>query len=237
MEEPNEAEIKELIDSIFTGKSQASNINTNYFYSFTLSGAAARIFIRDWIEQSLTDLKKSIASWFEQIRIMQFDYTQQKMLPYYASLYSLANATQNSKESKDISASNVCIPLEKALSQAAVPIWVLNTVLKRIRVDEKELLERVALIRLILNQNSSKGGFTVKEELDHENVSTAYVCGRIFCVLENLQRAALGKNINAGIRERFFSSASMTPSSAFGRLLKMAQNHLTKMKSQVLPLC
>lgn len=234
LEEPNEAEIKELIDSIFTGKSQASNINTNYFYSFTLSGAAARIFIRDWIEQSLTDLKKSIASWFEQIRIMQFDYTQQKMLPYYASLYSLANATQNSKESKDISASRTSVYLwKKALSQAAVPIWVLNAVLKRIRVDEKGITpERVALIRLILNQNSSKGGFTVKEELDHENVSTAYVCGRIFCVLENLQRAALGKNINAGIRERFFSSASMTPSSAFGRLLKMAQNHLTKLKNE-----
>jgi CRISPR-associated protein Csd1 len=50
-------------------------------------------------------------------------------------------------------------------------------------------------------------------------------------VLENVQRAALGKT-NAGIRERFFSSASTNPSSAFGRLLKMSQNHISKIKGE-----
>lgn len=71
----------------------------------------------------------------------------------------------------------------------------------------------------------------IKEELDVKNKSTAYVCGRIFSVLESIQRAALGKNVNSGIRERFFSSASTSPSLAFGRLMKMSQNHLSKIKN------
>ena len=71
----------------------------------------------------------------------------------------------------------------------------------------------------------------VTERLDPENKDTAYVSGKMFAVLESIQRAALGKT-NAGIRERFFSAASTNPASAFGRLLKNAQNHLTKLKSE-----
>ena len=69
----------------------------------------------------------------------------------------------------------------------------------------------------------------VQEKLNPENKSTAYVSGRIFAVLESVQYAAQGKT-NAGIRERFFAAASTTPASAFGRLLKNAQNHLSKLK-------
>jgi CRISPR-associated protein Csd1 len=72
----------------------------------------------------------------------------------------------------------------------------------------------------------------MKESLDPDNLSPAYICGRIFAVLEGIQRAALGKDINAGIRERFFTFASTSPSSAFGRLMKMTQNHLTKLKNE-----
>ena len=112
--------------------------------------------------------------------------------------------------------------------------------LKRIRIIEndddnkkKESItpERAALIRLILNRND-KGGVMIKEKLDPENEKPAYICGRIFSVLEGIQRAALGKDINAGIRERYFSFASTNPSPAFGRLIKMSQNHLTKLKGE-----
>ena len=72
----------------------------------------------------------------------------------------------------------------------------------------------------------------IQEKLDHGNKDTAYICGRIFAVLESVQRAALGKNINAGIRERFFTFASTNPSPAFGRLMKMSQNHLSKIKGE-----
>lgn len=70
----------------------------------------------------------------------------------------------------------------------------------------------------------------MKEELDIENSTPAYLCGRLFSLIEGIQREALGKDINAGVRERFFSAASTSPSSAFGRLLRQMQNHITKIR-------
>ena len=72
----------------------------------------------------------------------------------------------------------------------------------------------------------------LKEQLDLENKNPAYICGRIFAVMEGIQRAALGKELNAGIRERFFSAASSSPSPAFGRLMRLSQNHLSKLKQE-----
>lgn len=69
------------------------------------------------------------------------------------------------------------------------------------------------------------------EKLDEKNKGTAYVCGRLFAVLESIQWFALG-DTNAGIRERYFSSASTTPGLAFGRLMKLSQHHLSKLKGE-----
>ena len=72
----------------------------------------------------------------------------------------------------------------------------------------------------------------LKEELDFENKTPAYLCGRLFALIEGIQRSALGKNINAGVRERFFAAASSSPAPAFGRLMRLMQNHLSKLKQE-----
>ena len=59
----------------------------------------------------------------------------------------------------------------------------------------------------------------------------AYVCGQIFAKLEGIQFAALGQ-VNAGIREKYFTYAMTTPASAFGRLFNLSSKHFTKLKSQ-----
>lgn len=235
LETPNEEGINSLFNAVISGEKKVLNsVEDNQFYSFTLSGAAARIAVRDWIQLSLGDLKKSLKGWFERIRIEQFDYEKKKMVKYYPGLYNLAKSTQNEKNNNDVTMSRVITYLWKsALTERDIPLWILSAVLKRNRFDDKGITkERASLIRLVLNQNYLKGDKEMKESLDNENTEIAYVSGRLFCVLENLQRAALGSNINSGIRERFFSAASMTPSSAFGRLLRMAQNHISKLKGE-----
>lgn len=92
--------------------------------------------------------------------------------------------------------------------------------------------ERAALIRLILNRNTMKGGYMIQEHNDASDTRTAIVCGKIFAVMESIQRAAQGKDLNAGIRERFFSFASTSPAPAFGRLMKLSQNHISKLKHE-----
>ena len=72
----------------------------------------------------------------------------------------------------------------------------------------------------------------IKEQNDPNDTSPAIVCGKIFAVMEGIQRAAQGKDLNAGIRERFFSFASTSPAPAFGRLMKLSQNHISKLKHE-----
>jgi CRISPR-associated protein Csd1 len=48
--------------------------------------------------------------------------------------------------------------------------------------------------------------------------------------LENIQRAALGKQINATIRDRYYGAASATPASVFPVLIRNAQHHLSRLR-------
>ena len=51
--------------------------------------------------------------------------------------------------------------------------------------------------------------------LDKESTSPAYRLGRLFAVLESAQRQALGGQVNATIRDRYYGAASATPASVF----------------------
>lgn len=236
LDNPDAGQVANLIDSAARAKKSGGRfIKTNQFYSCTLSGAAARIAVRDWIEISLDDYKQNIAKWFQDISIRAYGEIR------YAPLYSLAKAGQNPKLNNDPTNSRVATQLwSAALKNTTPPLWILTTVLKRIRFVEyaddgqtKESLtpERAALIRFILNRNNKNGDF-MKEQSDPNDKSPAIVCGKIFAVMENIQRAAQGKDLNAGIRERFFTSASTNPATAFGRLMKLSQNHISKLKHE-----
>ena len=52
--------------------------------------------------------------------------------------------------------------------------------------------------------------------------------GRLFAVLEMVQKDALG-DVNATIKDKFFSSACTTPDLVFPRLLRLTQPHLRKL--------
>jgi len=237
LDNPDAGQVSNLIDSVTNAKvNGAKYIKTNQFYSCTLSGAAARIAIRDWIEISLEDYRKNIAKWFQDIAIRAYGETR------YVPLYALAKAGHNTKSSNDPTNSRIATQLwDAALKNSVPPLWILTTVLKRIRFVENSedgqtletmTPERAALIRFILNRNNKNGGTMIKEQNDPNDKSPAIVCGKIFAVMESIQQAAQGKDLNAGIRERFFTSASTNPATAFGRLMKLSQNHISKLKHE-----
>ena len=157
-------------------------------------------------------------------------------------MYALAKAGHNTKSSNDPTNARVATQLwDAALRNSIPPLWILTAVLKRIRFVEnsedgesKETItpERAALIRFVLNRNIKNGGTMIKEQNDPNDKSPAIVFGKIFAVMESIQRAAQGKDLNAGIRERFFTSASTNPATAFGRLMKLSQNHISKLKHE-----
>lgn len=67
--------------------------------------------------------------------------------------------------------------------------------------------------------------------LDINNKESAYLSGRLFAVLEHLQRDATSSDLNQTIKDSYFASACSTPSVVFPRLVMLAQNHLSKLES------
>ncbi len=64
--------------------------------------------------------------------------------------------------------------------------------------------------------------------LNKDSTNQAYLLGRLFAILEKAQLDALGKKINATIRDRYFTSACATPAITFPILLRLSQHHISK---------
>jgi CRISPR-associated protein Csd1 len=120
--------------------------------------------------------------------------------------------------------------LAGALTRAIVeggnyPEALFSAVIRRIHADRTVNYLRAAILKATLVRNHQQ---EIPIMLDPTNPDPAYRLGRLFSALEKTQEDALG-NLNAGIRDRFYSSASATPGSVFPRLLRTYQHHLAKL--------
>lgn len=101
-----------------------------------------------------------------------------------------------------------------------------NAVMGRLRADRTMRRVRAGIIKGYLIRNRGK---EVSMSLDTQNPAVAYRLGRLFSALEKTQADALGGELNATIRDRFYGAASATPQTVFPRLLRTYQHHLAKL--------
>lgn len=247
LDNPTEDNVRAMFDSVFEGRRTATKIEPDTFYAITLSGTAARIAVRDWIETSLENLRANLVRWFQDIEIARYDPDQSKLMKHYSRFKSLVWNVKG-KSDNDVQHGRIGAVLWKcAVTGHSPPLWLLHAVLNRIRAEQSskpeegkkrsrweiKLPDRIALLKLYLNRKTNQQERSqFMPELDKSNQNTAYTCGRIFAVFESIQYHASGGNLNAGIRERFFSFASTMPATAFGRLCKLAQHHLSKIRGE-----
>ena len=116
------------------------------------------------------------------------------------------------------------------------PAYLLSTIIRRVKTDRKINGIRAGAIKACVNRKSRLSG--EKEELklalDYENKNQAYLCGRLFAVLEKLQQEASNNSLNRTIKDSYFSSAASKPALVFPKLLSLAQNHLKKLNEKSL---
>ncbi len=126
--------------------------------------------------------------------------------------------------------------MESVLYGTPYPISLLSHMVKRVKTDTDVSVSRIraGVIRGCINRYARRNQ---KEEfqmcLDEQNTNQAYVCGRLFAVLEKLQKDALGNGINRTIKDAYFASAASKPALVFPKMLKLAQHHLNKAKNPV----
>lgn len=145
---------------------------------------------------------------------------------------------QSSKE--NVSPALMAKLLEAIINGTPYPETILSTVVRRVKTDSdgennsfiKMNNIRMGLIKACINRSSRLSG---KEEeitmsLNTENNNPAYLCGRLFCKLEEIQTKALGEGINRTIKDAYFTSAATRPAVVFPRLIALSQHHLAKLE-------
>lgn len=137
------------------------------------------------------------------------------------------------EKSKDPVHRNLRIDAFKAvLNDTLYPASILNGVHIRILAEHDVTPARAAIIKAYYSKNKNKN---VPEEvlqmsLNRQSKNIPYNLGRLFAVLEYAQGKAINvTDTTATISDRFFSSASSTPAQVFPALIRLAQNHLSKL--------
>lgn len=149
--------------------------------------------------------------------------------PEFPSVWQIARAVLGpNKKAEDIKRLGEDI-LRAALSSQAYPAYLLPMCLQRLRSGDDHNSVRAGLIRAMLIRNYQLN--PQKEasmSLNPDHPSPAYQLGRLFALLVGVQRKAIGPQINADIRDKYYGSASATPALVFPLLLRNAQNHISK---------
>ena len=216
--QPTEERVRKLFSSIITGDKQRVNTEMeNYFYCCTMSSAAARIAVRDWMAISVSQYQKNLQQWFDDIETLK---DGEILYPGINSILSSSIKKKTKPTQSDVKARARIgsILWHAALTNAPLPLMILQSVLTQIEHDYFSP-EKSTVIRLVLNRNINNT-YHMKKELDEQNESKAYLCGRLFALICQLQyKAHEGKEVNSSIRDRFFTSASSNPSRAMSILL------------------
>lgn len=124
--------------------------------------------------------------------------------------------------------------MESMINGTRLPVSLMENILRRVKADpgdQKVNAVRAGIIKAWINRASKKE--ELKVALDRENYRPAYLCGRLFAVLEKIQQEASGNSLNRTIKDGYFASASARPSVVFPKLIRLSQYHLNKVKSPV----
>ncbi|MFA5632194.1 MAG: type I-C CRISPR-associated protein Cas8c/Csd1 [Porticoccaceae bacterium] len=199
-----------------------------------LAPNASRLSIRFWETASLEVFARRLAEHFQDMVLDPLPWRQEPAI--WRLLSETVPHRKDSKPKLDDVAPQLAGELARAiLTGGRYPRSLLANLIMRMRADGDISDLRVALCKAVLmrdarlsnRQNPDK---EIPVSLDTENRDPGYVLGRLFALLEQSQSAALGHNVNATIRDRYYGAASATPASVFPILLRNLTHHLGKVR-------
>jgi CRISPR-associated protein Csd1 len=207
------------------------------FYVLGLAPNAARVSVRFFITDPFKKMMQHIMAHYRDLEIVR-EYEDQ---PTYLSVWRILNETVSRKSrDKDASPLLAGTVFRSILTNAPYPAALYYAIINRVRADiddsskgiHKINYMRAAVIKAYLlrkyrhqPENPFKEVLTMA--LNEQSTTPAYVLGRLFAVLEKAQTEAI-PNINATIKDRYFTSACATPTSVFPILLRMAHHWISK---------
>ena len=207
---------------------EAERLDPNMeFYVLGLSPNAARLSVRFFLRNTFGAFLQNVQAHQERLEIVKPSFDKFDTIPLWKLLDETVNHNSRDKTPAPNLAGEV---LRAVLNNTRYPMTLLNGVTLRIRAEREVTRGRAAILKAYYLQNPHpdvpKEVLTVS--LNPDSTNQAYNLGRLFSILEAIQSAA-NPSITATIKDKYFNSASATPSHVFPVLVNLAQKHLKKL--------
>ena len=232
------AKVRTVLDAVAMGRPLRElgldlDENTQLFV-LGLAPNASRLSIRFWQTGSLGIFARRLAEHYQDLHIEPLPWKTEPAI--WRLLYATVPSRDGKAKAEDISPQLAGEITRAVLTGSRYPRSLLANVIMRMRADGDISGVRVGLCKAVLARDLRLGVKGINEEvpvsLDKEASNPGYRLGRLFAVLESAQRNALGTQVNATIRDRYYGAASATPTSIFPMLLRNTQNHLAKVRKE-----
>ena len=199
------------------------------FYILGLAPNAARISVRFFYQDSFGKILEHISEHYERMKIVQPSWETREYMSIRDMLMETVN--QNSRDKSPIP-NMAAMVMQAVLSGGRYPASLYTDTLIRIRADQGERKlswGRTAILKAYLIRNTNWKEGVNYMGLNKENSEQPYLLGRLFAVLEFIQKDT-NPGIKATIRDRYFNSACATPASVFPILIKLMNSHIKKLE-------
>lgn len=199
-----------------------------------LAPNASRLSVRFWLTDDMRRFAEQLGDHYRDIDLQPAPWSTPPAL--WQLLLATAPSRDGKAKSEDVPPQLAGEMARAILAGTTYPHCLLDTLVMRMRadqkVDQRTVGIRAALCKAVLARRSRLyfHDRSPPVSLDTANTERGYVLGRLFALLENAQRAALGDKLNATIRDRYYGAASATPASVFPVLLRNAQHHLSRLR-------
>lgn len=196
-----------------------------HFYLLGLAPNAARLSVRFFLRDTFGSFAQNLQKHAEEMEIDCSEKEKFRTLPIWAVVNETTRTVpgQPAKPSPQLAGDL----LRAVLTGGRYPATLLNGVTLRIRAEQNVTRGRAAVIKAYYLRNYptelNKEVYTVSL---NKTTNVPYLLGRLFSVLEAVQKAANGTTT---IKGRYFNAACATPGMAFPTLLRLSQKHLRKL--------
>lgn len=204
---------------------------TKQFYILCLAPNAARLSVRFFYQNTFGNILKNIEAHYKRMEIVRPSWEKEQK---YLGIYSMLMETVNMKSKDKTPVSNMAaLVLQAVLSGNRYPASLYTDTLIRIRSEQGRITYgRAAIIKAFLIKNYQWKEGEAYMRLDGASSDISDILGRLFSVLESIQKDA-NPGINTTIRDRYFNSACATPASVFPVLLKLKNSHVKKLEREI----
>jgi CRISPR-associated protein Csd1 len=219
--------VKDTLEKIRAGRAVADIVSDLpkcvRFFILGLAPNASRLSIRFYLEDEFGTIARRYLEHVERLRI---EPPPREMAP---SMWRMLIETAVLRKSENIQPNLAGDWLRSILSGTPYPLTLLSTVIMRLRADRDVNAMRVAILKSVLMRNFR---MEVPVALDPTCTDQGYLLGRLFALYERVQTAALGYDVNATIKDKYYGAASAQPRKVFHLLESGSANHLSKIGKQ-----